>query len=85
VQYVTVEVKGKEDKYKGPYSGRTDKDGRYNILIGPLNDDLDDVEFEAKVVGAGVESEDSPDWIVSSDCDQDDANQIYEINWVRKN
>jgi hypothetical protein len=77
-------VKGKEDKYKGPYVGKTDKDGKYGILIGALDSDLDGVEFEAKVVGAGVESEDSPDWEVSDNCDDEDGIQIYEINWDKK-
>lgn len=82
VQYVTIEVRGDDDKYKGPYIGRTDQEGKYGIFIGGLEDDVDGVEFEAKVVGAGVESEDSPNWTVSDDCD--DGIQIYEINWDKK-
>lgn len=85
VQFVTIEVKGDDDDFKGPYTDKTDANGRYDIFItGTDNDDVDGVEFKAKVVGDGVESEDTAEWIVSTDCEEDDATQVYEINWNKK-
>lgn len=85
IQYVVVMVTGAKDPYKGPYFAKTDKDGKYTILIGELNEDFDGVEFEAKIVGgAGVESLDTPDWEVSDNCKDDNAIQVMKINWRRK-
>jgi hypothetical protein len=84
VQYVTIEVKGDSEKYKGPFIGKTDQDGKYGIFIGALDADLDGVEFEARVVGAGVESEDTKKWEVSDNCHDGQGIQIYEINWDKK-
>lgn len=85
VQFATIEVKGDDDDFKGPYIGKSNQDGRYDIFItGTDDEDVDGVEFEAKVVGDGVESEDTAKWIVSIDCDNDDAVQVYEINWSKK-
>ncbi|NJN97091.1 MAG: hypothetical protein HC875_24865, partial [Anaerolineales bacterium] len=85
VQFVTIEVKGDNDKFKGPYTDKTDANGRYDIFItGADNDDVDGVEFKAKVVGDGVESEDTAEWTVSTDCGDEDSTQVYEINWNKK-
>ena len=85
IQYVTIQVTGDEDPYKGPYTAKTNEDGYYTVVIGPLKDDIDGVEFKAVVTGgAGVVSEDDPDWEVSSDCKDEDAIQIMEIDWERK-
>lgn len=85
VQFVTIEVKGNDDDFKGPYIGKSNKDGRYDIFItGIDDDDVDGVEFKAKVVGDGVESEDTAVWTVSTDCKDDDSTQVYEINWNKK-
>lgn len=85
VQFVTIEVKSDDDDFKGPYTDKTNQDGRYDIFItGIDNDDVDGVEFKAKVVGDGVESEDTAEWEVSTDCKDDEAIQVYEINWNKK-
>jgi hypothetical protein len=84
VQFATIEVKSDDNDYKGPYIGQTNSDGRYDIFISGLEDDIDGVEFEAKVVGAGVETEDGVKWEVSTDCHEEDAIQVYEINWDKK-
>jgi hypothetical protein len=86
IEYVTVQVTGDDDPYRGPYTAKTNKDGQYTIFIGGLNDDIDGVEFEAKIIGGpGVESLDEVDWEVSSDCEDEDAIQIFIIDWQRKN
>lgn len=86
IEYVTVQVTGDEDPYRGPYTAKTNADGEYTILIGELNNDIDGVEFEAIITGGpGVKSLDEVDWTVSSDCDDEDAIQIFIINWQRKN
>jgi hypothetical protein len=85
VQFATIEVKGDDSDFQGPYIGRTNHEGRYDIFIAGIeNDDINGVEFEAKVVGAGVESEDTPKWEVSTDCNDENAVQVYEINWDKK-
>jgi hypothetical protein len=85
VQFATIEVKGDDSDFKGPYIGKTNHEGRYDIFISGIeNEDVNGVNFEAKVVGAGVESEDSPDWLVSTDCHDEDAIQVYEIDWDKK-
>lgn len=84
VQWVTIEVTG-EDEFKGPYIGKTGSDGKYTILIGPVNDDINGIEFKVKVVGAGAESEDTVKWEASDDCEGDEDIQVMEIDWVRKN
>jgi hypothetical protein len=86
IQHVTVQVTGDEDPYKGPYKAKTNEDGYYTIVIGELKDDIDGVEFKAIITGGpGVESLDDPEWKVSSDCEYEDAIQIMEIDWQRKN
>lgn len=85
VPYVTIQIKGDEDQFKGPYIGKTNENGDYTILIAELNGDLNGVEFEAEVIGgAGVESLDTPDWEVSDDCKKDGAIQVMRIDWKRK-
>jgi hypothetical protein len=84
VSFVTIEVTGDDDNYKGPYYGKTGADGKYTIVIGEFTDDVKGTKFKAKVVGEGVDSEDTGEWIISDDCHNDDAVQIYEINWFRK-
>jgi hypothetical protein len=83
VQYVTIQVTGDKSDYKGPYTGKTDKDGYYTVLIGELNEKVDGVEFEAKVIGPNVKTE-SHKWKVSSDCHEDGAIQVMEIKWQKK-
>lgn len=83
VPWVTIEVTG-EDEFKGPYIGKTGSDGKYSILIGPVNDDINGIEFKVKVVGAGAESEDTVEWEASDECEGDGI-QIMEVEWVRKN
>ncbi len=83
---VKIQVTGDKDKYKGPYIGKTDKDGNFTILISELKDNVDGVEFKAEVIGSNnVESKDKPKWEVSKDCEQDGAIQIMKIIWKRKN
>ena len=84
VQFATIEVKGDDSDYQGPYIDKTNQDGRYDIFISGLKEDIDGVKFKAKVVGAGVESEDTVEWEISTDCHGDDAIQVYEINWDKK-
>ncbi len=84
VQFVTIQVKGDEDDYKGPFIGKTDEEGFYGIFIGPL-DDVGKVEFVAKVIGgAGVKVEDQIRWKTSKDCDNDNTIQVIYIRWGRK-
>lgn len=84
IQFVTIEVRGDDDDYKGPFIGKTNEKGDYNIYIGPL-DKVGKVEFTAKVIGgAGVKSEDEVDWTTSKDCHASNAIQVMEINWGRK-
>jgi hypothetical protein len=83
IPHVTIQVTGDDDDYKGPFIGKTDESGRYNIYIGPI-DEVGSVEFEAVVIGGpGVESEDSPEWETSDDCHGDDI-QVMEIDWAWK-
>lgn len=85
VQYVTLEVKGDKNPYKGPFYGTTNDRGDYTVLIGGLQDDIDGVEFKIQVQeSAGVDSEDDYEWTVSSDCHEDDAVQVMEVNWYWK-
>jgi hypothetical protein len=84
VQFAAIEVKSDDNDYKGPYTDQTNSDGRYDIFISGLKDDIDGVTFKAKVVGAGVESEDTVEWEVSTDCHDEDAIQVLEINWDKK-
>lgn len=84
VPFVTIEIKGEGD-YKGPYIGKTDKDGKYSVFIAPLKDKVEGVKFEAKVVGAGVSIDDEDnEWRTSSDCHDNDGIQVYEMNWNKK-
>ncbi len=84
---VMVEVRrtdNDDDEFQGPFSARTDQNGRYNIYIGP-KDDVGHIELKALVVGdASVISEDEPEWETSSDCKDDDEIQVMEIHWGRK-
>ncbi len=85
VPYVTIQVTGDTDEYKGPYIGKTDQDGNYTILISELNDSIDDVEFTVEVIGgSGVESKDKLEWRAGDNCKDDDDIQIMEIRWERK-
>lgn len=85
VQYVTIEVKGDKDPYKGPFTAKTNAKGDYTVLIGELKANVNGVDFEARVIGGpNVKSEDTPDWEVSSDCHQDGAIQLMEIDWLKK-
>jgi hypothetical protein len=83
VQYVTVEVTGDEDAFKGPYTAKSDKDGYYTVLIGALTEEIDGVEFKAKIIGPNVETE-SYKWEVSDDCHDEDGIQIMELEWERR-
>jgi hypothetical protein len=86
IEHVTVQVTGDEDPYRGPYTAKTNKDGEYTVFISGLNEDINGVEFEAVIIGGpGVESLDEVDWEVSDDCEDDDAIQIFIIDWQRKN
>ena len=83
IQWVTIEVTGDDNPYKGPYYGKSNDRGDYTVLIGELKSDIDEVEFEAKVVGgANVESEDDHEWTFGDDCHDDDQFQVVEINWT---
>lgn len=82
IEYVTVQVTGDKNPYKGPYTAKTNKDGYYTIVIGELKNDVDDVEFKAEIVGPGVVSEDKPKWKTGKDCNED--TQIVEIEWKWK-
>jgi hypothetical protein len=91
VPYVTVTITGDEDPFKGPYSAKTNENGDYTIIILEFHkatpgevDDIDGVEFEAEVTGANVESDDTPEWEVSNDCDESGAIQIMRLDWKRK-
>jgi hypothetical protein len=85
VQWVTIEVTGDDDPYKGPFYGKSDSRGDYTVLIGELKEDVDGVEFEAKIVGgAGVEPEDDFEWTVDSDCHDENTVQVVEIDWFWK-
>jgi hypothetical protein len=82
IEHVTVKVTGNKNPYKGPYTGKTDKDGNYSILIGELKRDIDNVDFKAVITGgAGVESVDDPKWEVSDDCNDNNAIQVIRIDW----
>jgi hypothetical protein len=83
VQWVTIEITGNEDDVRGPFTGKTNADGNYNIYIGSL-DDVGGVELKARVTGPNAISEDEPEWVVVDNCDSDDANQIMEIDWDMK-
>ncbi|MEW5958490.1 MAG: carboxypeptidase-like regulatory domain-containing protein [Chloroflexota bacterium] len=83
VQYVTIEVTGDKDDYKGPYTAKTDKDGYYTVLIGELSEKIDGVEFKVKVIGPNVKTE-SHEWEASKDCHKDGAIQVMEIEWDKK-
>ena len=84
VEYVTIEVRGDDDPFKGPFFGKTNSRGDYNIYIGSL-EDVGEMEFQAIVVGGGdIESEDKVEWQISDDCHDDDAIQVLEINWTRE-
>lgn len=86
VQYVTIQVKGDEDPYKGPFTGKSNEKGDYTVLIGELNENIDGVDFEVKVIGgANVVSEDDVEWKAGKDCGSDNDTQIKEVNWFRKN
>jgi hypothetical protein len=85
IQWVTIEVTGDDDPYKGPFYGKSNERGDYTVLIGELKNNVDETEFEAKVVGGGnVVSEDDHEWIFTDDCHDDDGVQIVEINWFWK-
>ena len=83
VPFVRLEVKGDKSKYAGPYTGKTDQDGYYTIVISELNDEVDEVDFTINVVGPRVESNDF-EWKVDSDCHKDGAIQVMEIIWKKK-
>jgi len=83
VQYVTIEVTGDEDGFKGPYTAKTDKDGYYTVVISVLTEEIDGVEFKAKIIGPNVKTE-SYKWEVSDDCHDGDAIQIMELEWERR-
>jgi hypothetical protein len=84
VPFVTIEVKGDDEDYRGPFIGKTGQDGKFSILITGLKDNIDGVGFSAKITGPGVENEDDVEWEVSTDCEKEDAIQIFEINWDKK-
>jgi hypothetical protein len=78
-------VTGDDDPYEGPYYGKSDSRGDYTVLIGELKDNIDDVKFEAQVVGgANVDSEDDHEWTFGDDCHDDDEFQVMEIDWYWK-
>jgi hypothetical protein len=83
VQHVTIEVTGDKNAFKGPYTAKTDKDGYYTVVISELKSEIDGVEFKAEVTGPNVESE-SYEWEVSSDCHEDGAIQVVELEWERR-
>lgn len=85
MQYVTIQVTGDEDEFKGPFIGKTDHRGDFTIYIGPI-DKAGGIEFKAEVIGGpGVDSEDKPEWKTSKDCKADGTIQVMKINWGRKN
>lgn len=85
MQYVIIQVTGDEDPYKGPYLGQTGADGKYSIVITTLKDNVDDIEFKAKIIGgANVKNEDTVEWEVDKDCEKDGAIQVMEIDWFQK-
>jgi hypothetical protein len=85
VQWVTIQVKGDDDDFRGPYIGKTDADGYYSILITELTEDVDRVEFEAEVIGGpNVKADDTPDWEVRSNCSNKNATQVRRIDWRRE-
>lgn len=85
VEFVTVEVKGDKDPYKGPYTGKSNDRGDYTVVISELKDNVDGVEFEVKVVGdANVTSEDKHKWDAESDCHKEGGVQVMEVNWYWK-
>jgi hypothetical protein len=91
VQYVTIEITGDEDPFKGPYTGKTNEKGDYSIVILSFHDEpdkakeIDGVDFEAEVTGgSNVKSEDKHEWNVSDDCEESGAIQVVEINWMQK-
>jgi len=86
VQYVTIQVKGDEDPYKGPFVGKSNENGDYTVLIGVLKEDIDGVDFEVEVIGgANVKSEDDWEWKAGDDCGDSSGDiQIMEIDWFKK-
>jgi len=85
IQWVTIEVKGDDDPYKGPFYAKSDERGDYTVLIGELKNNVDEVEFDTQVVGGGsVVSEDDYQWTFGDDCHNDDDFQVMEINWYWK-
>lgn len=83
VQYATIQVTGDEDGFKGPYTAKSDKDGYFTVVIGELSGEVDGVDFKAKIVGPNVKTE-GHEWRVSDDCHDEDAIQVMEIEWERR-
>ena len=85
VPFVTIQVTGDKDQFKGPYTAKTNEKGDYTILITELTSNVDGVEFKAEVIGGpGVNSKDKPKWTVDDDCKKEGAIQVMEIDWERK-
>jgi hypothetical protein len=81
---VTIQVIGDEDGFRGPYLATTGSDGEYGLIIGEFGKVPDRVEFLAEVYGPGTKSEERPKWHVVNDCHASDANQIMNIEWIKK-
>ena len=74
-----------DEKFGGPFTGSTNSNGDYTIVIGPPGD-VGKIRFKAEVIGGpGVISEDKPEWESSKDCHDSSAVQVMRVNWGRKN
>ncbi len=82
---VQVEVRGEDDdddEFNGTFTGATNADGKYTILLGEGLDAAGE-GFIAKIVGPEVKS-DEHEWKTTEDCEGDDALQVMDIKWVRE-
>lgn len=78
---VTVQVTGDEDGFRGPYLATTNGDGEFGLVIGELGKVPTRVEFTAEIYGTDVKTEDRPKWSFNDDCHQDNARQIFRIEF----
>lgn len=79
---VTIELKGDEEGYEGPYYVTTGSDGKYTYVFGEYGD-VGRVEFRAKIIGPDVKTDDRPRWKTTGDCHEDDALQVMRIDWAK--
>jgi hypothetical protein len=81
---VTIQVTGDEDGFRGPYLATTGSDGEYGLVIGEFGKVPDRVEFLAQIYGPDTKTEERPKWQVLNDCHAPNANQVMNIEWIKK-